>query len=111
MALSAVSAAAHCTPSLDLSLFRADQQKAEAEELALFPSPRSPASGSPETGVIGTSFLKLRSPKRLGADSRAQELRSGSSSGGSYQDVKENVLGKPERQLMIVNPDIYIMSI
>lgn len=52
--------------SLGLSGLSTSEQKDKAEELASYPPPQSPASGSPETGVIGASLLKVRGPKRIG---------------------------------------------
>lgn len=63
--MSAVRTAAPAS-SLGLSDLSTSEQKDKAEELASFPPPQSPASGSPETGVIGASLLKVRGPKRIG---------------------------------------------
>lgn len=51
--------------SLGLSDQSRSEQKDEVEELASFPLPQSPDSGYPETGVIVTSLLKVRGPKRI----------------------------------------------
>lgn len=52
--------------SLGLSDLSRSEQKDKAEEVASFPPPQSPASGSPETGVIEAFLLKVRVPKKIG---------------------------------------------